>query len=88
VNAAVQFEVTWIDGERDPQEKPNPAYPRGIDVDVSAGAAQACVAALPYPAKRIGAYKVLCRACGLSAGCTTAGRPDDPRSLKIACRVP
>lgn len=87
-NATQQhFEIEWLDGEREPQCKPNPAYPNGIDLDVSGGAAKTCTAQLPYPAKRIGAYLVTCAVCGYRAGCTTAGRPDDPRSITIPCRV-
>jgi hypothetical protein len=77
--------VTWRDGGREPQCEPNPNYPEGIDLDASDGAARTCVAKLPYPAKRCGHFLVKCRACGSRVACTTAGRPDDPRSIKIAC---
>lgn len=30
----------WIDREREPQCQPNPRFPNGMDVDVSAGAAR------------------------------------------------
>lgn len=79
--------VKWRDGKSEPQCAPNPAYPEGIDLDTSGGAAQTCTVALPYPAKRIGAYLIDCPVCGLRTGCTTAGRPDDPRSIKLACRL-
>jgi hypothetical protein len=77
--------VKWVDGKREPQCPPNPNYPNGIDVDGSFGAARACTVALPYPAKRCGWYEVRCRACGLQVNVTTAGRVDDPRSVKVAC---
>lgn len=77
--------VTWLDRGREPKCAPNPKYPTGIDLDVSDGAKRACSVALPYPAARCGVYVVKCRACGRRVGCTTAGRPDDPRSIKIAC---
>lgn len=80
------FKIQWKDAGREPQCAPNPAYPEGIDLDASSGAAVACVAALPYPAKRIGAYTVKCKVCGVKVACTTAGRPDDPRSIKVACK--
>lgn len=80
------MKVKWIDGKREPQCEPNPDYPRGIDLDVSDGASKTCVAKLPYPAKRIGSYRVTCSKCGTVVCCTTAGRADDPRSIKIACR--
>lgn len=81
-------EVRWIDAGREPQHPPWPQYPNGKDVDASLGAERTCTVALPYPAKRCGRYEVRCRACGASVGCTTAGRVDDPRSLKMACKHP
>ena len=83
--SAEQFDIFWKDAGKEPQCAPNPAYPDGIDVDLSAGIIRACTVQLPYPAKRIGAYIVTCNKCGISNGCTTAGRPDDPRSIKMAC---
>lgn len=78
-----QFAITWHDSGREPQCPPNPAYPSGIDLD--AAFEGACETALPYPAPRCGHYLVVCRRCGLRVGVTTAGRPDDPRSLKVNC---
>jgi hypothetical protein len=78
-------EVRWLDAGREPQCAPNPAYPEGIDVDASFGAAPVCKIDLPYPARRCGSYVVQCLVCGASAACTTAGRPDDPRSFTLAC---
>lgn len=81
------FEVEWVDRGREPQVAPNPAYPTGIDIDLSQGAKVTCQSALPYPAKRIGFYHVKCNVCGLTAVVTTAGRIDDPRSLTMACKL-
>ena len=72
--------------ERKPKVAPNPAYPDGIDIDLSQGATKTCQVALPYPAKRIGYYVVVCEVCELRVGLTTAGRPDDPRSVRLACK--
>lgn len=80
------FSIEWIDHKREPQCAPNPAYPKGKDCDCSDGAKHTCTAALPYPAKRCGLYIVECEACGLRVAITTAGRPDDPRSVKLACK--
>jgi hypothetical protein len=77
--------VTWEDGGREPQCPPNPAYPSGIDLDMARGTQHACKVELPYPAKRCGHFVVKCRACGTRAVVTTAGRPDDPRSVRIPC---
>lgn len=81
------MKVKWIDGKREPQCAPNQAYPNGIDLDASGGAVKACKVDLPYPAKRIGSYVVECPVCGAKTMCTTAGRTDDPRSIKVACRI-
>jgi hypothetical protein len=80
-----QFIVTWADAGREPQCAPNPDYPDGIDLDASEGATQTCTVVLPYPAKRCGQYIVTCRLCGYVVMVTTAGRPDDPKSLKMPC---
>lgn len=79
--------VTWIDRKRDPINPPNPAYPNGVDLDISKGAARTCKTDLPYPAKRCGLYVIACEVCGLSVGVTTAGRPDDPRSVVVPCKL-
>lgn len=81
------FKIDWIDRGREPQCAPNPAFPNGIDADLSKGAEKTCTADLPYPAKRCGVYRVECLICGHAVGITTAGRPDDPRSVKMACRT-
>lgn len=80
------MKITWHDGGREPTCKPDPRFPDGIDVDASRGEEVFCRTALPYPAKRCGAFEVECPKCGARAIITTAGRADDPRSLKIACR--
>jgi hypothetical protein len=82
-----KFEVRWRDAGREPQCPPNPAYPDGIDVDGSGGAAVTCTVVLPCPAKRCGAWEVRCQICGYSALVSTAGRPDDPRSVRLPCKI-
>lgn len=82
-----RFRIDWVDRGRKPRVMPNPDYPDGKDVDGSFGAEQTCTVNLPYPAPRCGEYWVTCQLCGQRRGCTTAGRPDDPRSFKIACKI-
>lgn len=79
--------VTWHDAGREPKNAPNPAYPNGIDLDASGGAVATCSERLPYPAKRCGQYLIECETCGQRIIVTTAGRPDDPRSIKLACKL-
>ncbi len=83
--ASGNFKVDWIDSGRSPQVAPNPAFPDGVDIDASGGA-PGCSTALPHPAKRIGYYYVECLICGTNAAITTAGRPDDPRWVKLPCK--
>lgn len=79
--------IEWIDDKREPQCAPDPAYPNGIDIDLADSVQPCCKVILPYPAKRCGTYVVTCDLCGTRVGCTTAGRPDDPRSITIVCNV-
>lgn len=79
------WQIEWRDHGREPQCQPNPNYPEGIDIDLSNGFPPACESPLAYPAPRCGAYVIRCRTCGLKMTLTTAGRPDDPRSLKVTC---
>lgn len=81
------MKVRWLDGGREPQCAPDPEFPQGIDLDCSGRAKHTCVVELPYPAKRCGTYVVQCEVCGFSAACTTAGRPDDPRTIKLPCQI-
>jgi hypothetical protein len=75
----------WVDRGVEPRCKPNPNYPKGIDLDSSDGASATCSMELPYPAPRCGYHVVNCDACNQTVVITTAGRPDDPRSIKVAC---
>src|SRR5258708_12737079 len=80
--------VHWVDRGYEPTQPPNPAYPNGIDIDMTGGdrLAQACKTSLPYPAKRVGFYVVTCPKCHMKTIFTTAGPPDDPKSVKLACK--
>jgi hypothetical protein len=83
------FEIKWIDRGREPQCPPNPVYPNGIDLPCAyPDAKQMCHVQLPYPAPRCGILMVHCKICQMTVVITTAGRPDDPRSVQIACRKP
>jgi hypothetical protein len=79
------FSIKWIDYHREPQCAPDPAYPTGVDLNVAEGM-PSCFVKLPYPAKRCGMYIVECQTCGYRIAVTTAGRPDDPRSVQFPCK--
>jgi len=82
--------VTWIDHGRSPQHPSDPAFPGGKDVEMTVypplASGKTCFVKLPYPAKRCGAYLVQCGTCDMSAMVTTAGRRDDPRSVRLVCK--
>jgi hypothetical protein len=83
-----QFKIEWIDSGREPRCPPNPAYPNGIDLDFFKRAGEVtCHVDLPYPAKRCGHYLVSCGICKARIAITTAGRPDDPRSVEVECKL-
>jgi hypothetical protein len=82
-----QFLVNWQDSGQEPKCASDPNYPNGIDVIVAQTDQHTCTATLPYPAKRCGFYHVRCKVCNITVALTTAGRPDDPRSITIPCRL-
>lgn len=80
------LKVTWIDRGLSPRNPPDPNYPDGLDVEMLADPlGKICSTPLPYPAKRIGFYVIECDVCGLRVMLTTAGRADDPRSVRVNC---
>lgn len=82
------FKIEWVDHGREPQCSPDPNYPDGKDIKFShADRVKCCTVELPYPAKRCGVYIVECSMCALRVGITTAGRPDDPKSVQIPCEA-
>lgn len=81
------LDVKWIDRGRKAQNPADPLFPNGKDVDISEGAAATCATDLPFPAPQCGVWIVSCPDCGLNVGVTAAGRLDDPRSVKLPCKL-
>ena len=79
------FKIEWIDKHREPTCPAMPEYPNGIDVTFAKPGQKSCKVDVPYPAKRCGMYVIECEECGLRVAATTAGRADDPRSVRIPC---
>jgi hypothetical protein len=75
----------WISRHRKPTQPSDSMYPDGIDVDASRGRAF-CSITLDHPTAECGLWIVTCDVCNQRILLTTAGRLDDPRSLKMACR--
>jgi hypothetical protein len=82
-----RFKIIWIDAKREPQCPPDPSYPEGLDIDGTGGRSPSCLIQLPYPARRCGQYVVECKLCGYVIAITTAGRLDDPRSVRMPCNA-
>jgi hypothetical protein len=82
-----QFNIEWIDSGSEPTQKPNPDYPKGIDLDGTRPGQKGCRTPLPYPAKRCGYFIIQCLTCHYRIAVTTAGRPDDPRSVRLPCKA-
>lgn len=87
IPARGQHRIEWLDFGREPVGKPDANFPKGrnIRLAVSPGV-PFCKVELPYPAKRCGLYKIDCALCGIVFAITTAGRPDDPKSIEIHCK--
>lgn len=82
----MMVDIRWLGSGRKSKCGPNPKYPNGIDVDISKGAEVTCTFKLPYPAEECGSWLVSCDTCGVSVFITAAGRIDDPKSVKVACK--
>lgn len=80
------LKTKFVTDGRLPVCAPNPAFPNGQVLDWSAGAKRACSVEFPYPAPSCGLHLIDCDRCGFRAAITAAGRVDDPRSVKIACK--
>lgn len=80
-----RWTVKWFSVHRLPKNVPDLRYPNGIDVDCSEGR-RGCTVSLEHPTRGCGYYYIECQECGINAVITTAGRIDDPRSLKLPCR--
>ncbi len=81
----------WIDRGFAPRQPPNPDYPDGLDLDLRTDADKehnkpSCEIKLKHPAVRVGYWLIRCQLCGLRTIVTTAGRVDDPRSVRVLCK--
>jgi hypothetical protein len=85
--ATPRFAIDWVNALRDAHFPADPLYPNGHAMDVALDAPRACRAELPYPAARVGIYIVHCRVCDYRIALATAGRCDDPCSVRVPCRL-
>ena len=80
------LKVTFLSHSRQSRSAPDPLFPDGIDIDLSKGQ-PSCMVALPYPAECCGAWLIVCRTCRQNYVLTAAGRPDDPRTVRLPCEA-
>lgn len=85
--AESRFLVDWVDQHRETPHPADPAYPAGTAIDVALDAMKACRVQLAYPAARCGLWVITCRVCGYAIALATAGRADDPCSVRVPCRL-
>jgi hypothetical protein len=79
--------IEWIDRGLEPKNPPDKNFPDGVDLDLrTAEGAASCGVKLTYPAPRCGYFLIVCEDCGMHLTVTTAGRPDDPRSVRFTCK--
>jgi hypothetical protein len=85
------FVTEWLAapaGAKAPPEDPD--YPNGKLIEPLGVAAStpACLLELPYPAPGVGHWKVTCLRCHAKVAVRTAGRKDDPHSVRVVCKHP
>ena len=85
--AESRFLIDWVDLHRESTEPADPAYPDGSAIDVALDAPHACRLQLPCPAARCGQWLITCRDCRFYIALATAGRADDPKSVRLPCRL-
>jgi len=86
-SAESRFLVDWVDGHRTSTYAADPSYPAGVAIDVALDAPKACRLELAYPAARCGMWVITCRRCGFAISLSTAGRADDPKSVRVPCKA-
>lgn len=81
-----QFNISFQPSGRGKARCPaNLEYPEGKNIKTFDK--KGCVAKLPYPAPECGIHIVECAHCNTRIGVTAAGRPDDPISVQINCKI-
>jgi hypothetical protein len=81
-----KFRISFVDRAGPPRNATNPTYPNGLDIDLSQGK-PGCLTDLPYPAEERGKWLIECTQCGTNAMVTAAGRRDDPKTVRLQCKL-
>ena len=80
------IDVKFNDSGREPSQKADPRFPRGMTISMARPGQTSCTYNLPYPAPRCGIYSISCNICGLTVAVTVAGRADDPNKITLPCK--
>lgn len=80
-----KFEIEYLPSKAEGIREIKPEYPNGVDVDLSAGAQDICVATLIYPAPQSGLCNVTCQNCGYQIALSVHAMADDAKSIKVPC---
>lgn len=80
------IEVRFVPSGRGKAQCPSdPRFPDGMNFDASTPGLPSCFVELPYPAPECGMHVIHCHLCEHNVGITAAGRPDDPRTVRLPC---
>lgn len=82
-----RFDIRWMDGKTETERPSDPRYATGMNVDLTFGQRPFCKAELQYPVPRCGQHVGRCVVCNFLIALMTAGRPDDPRTVKVPCKL-
>ena len=85
--AESRFLVDWVDQHHETTRPADPNYPLGTAIDVALDATRACRLELRCPAARCGLWVITCRVCSYAIALSTTGRADDPRSVRVPCKL-
>lgn len=82
---AQSLKLEWVGTGMEALTPADPAHPDGVDLVDGPEALAHCTVLLKYPAPCCGVWIIRCDRCRRSTHVTAAGRPDDPRSVSLAC---
>jgi hypothetical protein len=78
--------ATWLSEARWAQHPHDPRYPLGLLFDASAGG-PCCEVALEHPTPCVGKWITNCDLCKNPCHRERGGRPDDPYTVRLACKL-
>jgi hypothetical protein len=80
------LKATFVGTGLRPRCPPDPRYPDGKAFDL-AGDGPSCVVDLEHPAPSVGQWVIVCEICGYRLIATAASRVDDPKTIRVPCKL-